>query len=204
MRTKSKKPGKQRLYEYEVSKNEIHKLMSAPLSKKLQEEKGFRSLPVRQGDTVMVVRGDHEGKSGKVSRTDPSNQRIFIDGISGEKTDASEIAIPIHPSNVYIEKYDTSDRKRMELINRRIEDEEAKIDIESVLAEAEEEEEDLIEFDEDEFEDEALLDEELLDDEFDLVDEDEVLIEDVDEDEILLEEEEVEEDEDEEDKEATQ
>ncbi|MHA2503186.1 MAG: 50S ribosomal protein L24 [Candidatus Kariarchaeaceae archaeon] len=166
MRTSSKKPRKQRYYEYNVSKHETHKLMSAPLSKTLQNEKGFRSLPVREGDSVIIVRGDYKGKSGKVNRTDPSRQRVYVEGIVNKKTDASEIGVPIHPSNLVITKYVTKkDRKRLELINRRIANESAKLDIESVLAEAEAEEEDLIEFDDDEFDDEEpLLDDEDLDD----------------------------------------
>jgi len=178
MRTKSKKPGKQRLYEYKIPKHEAHKLLSAPLSKKLREDRGFRSLPIREGDEVQIVRGDFTGKKGKVNRTEPSKARIYIDGIGGEKTDASEIAIPIHPSNVVITKMSTRDRRRMEIINRRVEAEDQKIDIDSVLAEIEaEEEEDLIDFEDeelDELDEEALLEEELAEleeEEFELVEE---------------------------------
>jgi len=183
MRPKSKKPGKQRLYEYSAPKNDSHKMVSAPLSKKLREEKGVRSLPIREGDTVLIVRGDHKGKNGKVNKTDPQKQRIYIEGLSSKKTDAQEIAIPVHPSNVVIQKYNSRDRRHLNILNRRIADEEKKIDIESVLAEAEAEEaEDLIEFDDDELEgmDDELLEEDLedLEDEFALVNEDEELEED--------------------------
>lgn len=201
MRSKSKKPKKQRKYQYDIkhNKHEAHKLVSAPLSRKLREDKGFRSLPVREGDNVDVHRGKYKGRSGKVSRVDPQKIRIYIDGIVNKKTDNTEIAVPIHPSNVVITKYNERDRKRLELINRRIKDEERKIDIESVLAkvaEEEAEEEDFIEFDEEEFEDadfegdlDGLVDEE----DIDLIDDDEFELIDEDDEELLLDDEEEEE-----------
>lgn len=207
MRTASKKPRKQRKYQYTISKNEAHKLMTAPLSKKLRDEKGFRNLPVREGDNVKIVRGQYKGRSGRVTRTDPQNQKIMVDGIVNKKTDSTEIPVPIHPSNVVIEKYNERDRARLELINRRIKDEEQKIDIESVLAAAEAEEaEEVIDMD-DEFEDidEELLDEELVDEDFELIDEDleDEDLEDEDLDEELLDEDLIDEDLDVEEKEES-
>ena len=68
MRTKSKKPNKQRYYQYNIPKHENHKLLSASVSKKLKQEKGLKSLPIREGDEVLIVRGSHKGKSGKVNK----------------------------------------------------------------------------------------------------------------------------------------
>ena len=173
MRRKSKKPSKQRLYEHETPKNEAHKLMSAPLSKKLRTEHGYRTLPVREGDSIIIVRGEYKGKKGKISKTDPVKHRIFVDGIGGKKTDAQEIAIPLHPSNVIIEKINSKDRYRRDnIVKRRIPDDTKKEEIISLLekeAAAEiEAEEDLIEFEDDELtEDEELL---MEDEDFDLDD----------------------------------
>ena len=123
MRTKSKKPNKQRYYQYNIPKHENHKLLSASVSKKLKQEKGLKSLPIREGDEVLIVRGSHKGKSGKVNKTDPVKSRIYVDGLGSKKTDAQEIAIPIHPSNVVIQKIYGKDKYRREqLIARRIAD----------------------------------------------------------------------------------
>ena len=195
MRPKSTQPKKQRYYNYNVEKNENHKLLSAPLSQKLRDSKRFRSLPIHAGDTVRIVRGGYKGRSGKVIKTDPKKQRIYVDKIVNKKTDATEIPVPIHPSNVIIEKYVTRDRRRMQVINRRIKVESEKIDIEATMAEIEAEEEDLIEFeDEDEMEDVELLDEDMDNEEFELLDEDDDITEEDDmEDEDDLDDEEEEE-----------
>ena len=147
MRPKSKKPRKQRKYNYTTNKNEVHKLMSAHLSPELRASQGFRSLPIREGDTVTIMRGKFKGRSGKVNRVIPQKKRVYVDKIMRGKTDKTEIPIPIHPSNLMITKYIKKDRRRMELINRRIKEESEKIDIDSVLAELEKVEEDVIEID---------------------------------------------------------
>jgi len=150
MRPASSKPGKQRKYQFNVKKNEIHKILSVHLSPKLREGKKFRSIPVRVGDQIIVLRGNMKGRSGRVSRVDPKHQRIYIDKAVKRKTDNTEIPVPIHPSNCMITKYDEKDRKRLELINRRIKVESEKIDIDSVLSALEEEEDDVVEIDDEE------------------------------------------------------
>ena len=163
MRTKSKKPNKQRYYQYNIPKHENHKLLSASVSKKLKQEKGLKSLPIREGDEVLIVRGSHKGKSGKVNKTDPVKSRIYVDGLGSKKTDAQEIAIPIHPSNVVIQKIYGKDKYRREqLIARRIADKSKMEEVLSILEEEaaleEELEEDVIDFAEDGDDDDLLID----------------------------------------------
>jgi large subunit ribosomal protein L24 len=168
MRTKSKKPKKQRRYQFNIGKNEVHKAMTANLSVELRERKGFRSLPVRVGDTVLITRGGMKSRSGKVMKVDPKRQRVFVDKIVKRKTDNTEVPVPIHPSNLVITKYQERDRKRLELINRRIKDVAEKIDIDAVMASAEDEDEDILDID-----DETMLDDlELLDELDDVEDDD--------------------------------
>ena len=144
MRPQSTKPKKQRKFQHDPPRHETHKLMSSNLSMSLRETKGFRSLPLRKGDTVLITRGDMKGKSGKVMKIDVAKQRVYVDKVVKRKTDNTEIPFPIHTSNLVITKLEEKDRKRLELINRRIKKEEDKIDIDAVLAEAEEDE-DIIE-----------------------------------------------------------
>ena len=112
MRPKSKKPRKQRKYNFTSIKNEVHKLMSANLSPDLRSSKGFRSLPVKTGDSVTIMRGKYAGRSGKINKVNPQKQRVYVDKIMRGKTDKTEIPVPIHPSNLMITKYVTKDRKR--------------------------------------------------------------------------------------------
>jgi large subunit ribosomal protein L24 len=166
MRPKSKRPSKQRNYQRSTPKNEVHKVMSANLSPDLRSKKGFRSLPVVKGDTVVVTRGSMKGKSGRIVSLDPGKQRVFVDKVIKRKTDNTEIPVPIHPSNLMITKYVEKDRRRMELINRRIKSEDEKIDIDSVLAESVDDLDDVLEIDDNELDtgEEDLDDVELVED----------------------------------------
>jgi len=94
-------------------------MLAAHLSKELRQQYGFRSLPVRKGDTVMVIRGDHKGRTGKVTRVDTSKLRVYVEGITGEKMDGTKYLIPIHPSNLIITKLDLSDKARKKIIERK-------------------------------------------------------------------------------------
>ncbi len=175
MRPKSIKPKKQRKYNFTAPKNEAHKLVSAMLSPDLRAAKGFRTLPVREGDTVTIMRGAFKGKSGKVTKVIPSKQRLHIQKITRGKTDKTEIPVPIHPSNVMITKYVTKkDDFRKRLIKRRVKDESIKddLDAEFAILDAEEDEVEEIELDDDisEEDDEEIVDES---DDLELVEEDE-------------------------------
>ncbi len=119
MATQSRKPGKQRKALYNAPLHVKHKMLAAHLSKELRQQYGFRSLPVRKGDTVMVIRGDHKGRTGKVARVDTSKMRVYIEGITGEKMDGTKYFIPIHPSNLIITKLDLSDKARRKVVERK-------------------------------------------------------------------------------------
>ena len=90
---KTTKPSKQRKRLYQANVNVRYKQFSAPLSSKLKESHGTNSLPVRKGDTVMVMRGDRKGSEGKVTQIDRKKYRIFIDGATREKVDGTTISM---------------------------------------------------------------------------------------------------------------
>jgi large subunit ribosomal protein L24 len=94
--------------------------MSAHLSEELRKQYSFRSLPVRTGDVVMVMRGDHKGHTGKVIRLDHEKYRIYIEGLIRKKADGSEVPIPVHPSKVQIMKLNLDDEWRKKIIERRM------------------------------------------------------------------------------------
>ncbi|MHC1579575.1 MAG: 50S ribosomal protein L24 [Candidatus Alkanophagales archaeon] len=118
MRTKSKQPRKQRLAMYEAPLHVRRKFLSAPLSKELREKYGRRSLPVRKGDTVRILRGDFKGKEGKVTAVDLKRGVIFVEGVVVAKADLSEVPRPVHPSNVMITKLDLKDKWRARILER--------------------------------------------------------------------------------------
>jgi len=93
--------------------------MSAHLSEELRKQYPFRSLPIRTGDVVTVMRGDHKGHTGKVIRLDHERYRIYIEGLIRKKADGSEVPIPIHPSKVQIIKLNLDDEWRRKIVERK-------------------------------------------------------------------------------------
>ncbi len=118
--TKSvKNPSKQRLRLYNAPAHMRHKLMSAHLAPDLVKSQGVKSLPVRKGDTVRIVRGDHEGFEGKISNVDLKNYRIFLEGLTREKVDGTVIFVSVHPSKVLVKNLNLDDRWRKSTIQRK-------------------------------------------------------------------------------------
>jgi large subunit ribosomal protein L24 len=111
-----KKPGKQRKLLYNAPAHLRHKLMAAPLSPELIASKGVKTLPVRKGDTVRILRGDHKGFEGKISRVDPKNYRIYVEGLTREKVDGTNIFVPVHPSKVMIRNLNLDDKWRKAIL----------------------------------------------------------------------------------------
>ena len=114
-----KKPGKQRKLLYNAPAHLRHKLMAAPLSPQLLASKGAKTLPVRKGDTVHIMRGDHKGFEGKISRVDLKNYRIYIEGLTREKVDGTAIFVSVHPSKVMIRNLNLDDKWRKGIVERK-------------------------------------------------------------------------------------
>jgi large subunit ribosomal protein L24 len=78
-----------------------------------------RPMKIRSGDHVQVISGKDRGKTGRVLRTEPKRQRVFVEGlnmvkrhtrpqqVSGAQSEAAlggviEREGPIHVSNVMV------------------------------------------------------------------------------------------------------
>jgi len=114
-----KAPRKQRKRFYNAPAHLRHKFMAAPLAPELAASKNAKALPVRKGDTVRVVRGDHTGFEGKVNRVDLKRYRIFIEGLTREKVDGTNIFISVHPSKVMIKNLKLDDKWRKAIVERK-------------------------------------------------------------------------------------
>ena len=113
------KPTKQRKMLFQAPDHIRHKHFAAPLSPKLRTSHGVRVLPVRSGDTVHIMRGDHKGFEGKVTRIDREKYRIYVEGLTREKVDGTTISVPIHPSKVMITGLNLDDKWRKKVLERR-------------------------------------------------------------------------------------
>ncbi|MEM2994712.1 MAG: 50S ribosomal protein L24 [Candidatus Bathyarchaeia archaeon] len=113
------KPSKQRKMLFQASNHIRYKFFSAPLSPELRKAHGAKTLPVRSGDTVRVMRGDHKGVEGKVTRVDRKKYRIFVEGLTREKVDGTTTFVPIHPSKVMITRLNLDDKWRNKILKRK-------------------------------------------------------------------------------------
>ncbi len=108
----SSKPKKQRQYLYSKALHRKQKDLSGHLNKKLSGQLGKRSLRIRKGDTVKVLRGSKKGSEGKVTGVDYRRGVVFIEKLVRKKADGTEIALPVRASNLLIVDVDRSDARR--------------------------------------------------------------------------------------------
>jgi large subunit ribosomal protein L24 len=113
------KPAKQRKALFQAPNHRRHKLFAATLSPNLRSTHGIRAFPVRSGDTVRIMRGDHEGFEGKVSRIDLMKYRVYVEGLTREKVDGTTIFVPVHPSKVMITNLNLDDKWRAEILKEK-------------------------------------------------------------------------------------
>lgn len=126
---KSSKPGKQRKAQYNAPIHVKRKRVRARLQLDKPDVRlaGVRTVTIRVGDTVRVIRGDlaHGGKrvggkrkkdptTGKVLNINSDAGRLFVEGATATTSDNKEEALSVHASNVVVVKLDETDKLRMQ------------------------------------------------------------------------------------------
>lgn len=112
---KSRQPRRQRFELYTLPLHRRRKQLAAPLSKELREKFRRRSLPVRKGDRVRIMRGDFKKLEGEVLEVDTKRRAIVVEGVTIRKIDGSEVPRRLHPSNVMITRLATDERREKSL-----------------------------------------------------------------------------------------
>ncbi|KAF2018906.1 ribosomal protein L24 [Aaosphaeria arxii CBS 175.79] len=92
-------------------------IMSAPLSKELREKYNVRSIPVRKDDEIMIVRGTHKGREGKVTSVYRLKFALHINGVVREKSNGQSVPIPVAASKVVVTKLKL-DKDRENILER--------------------------------------------------------------------------------------
>ena len=108
----SKQPRKQRKRLYSMPLHSKHKLLAARLSKDLKEKYKIKSLSVRKGDRVKILRGDFKKMDGEVLEVNTKKQTITVQGVNVTKADGSQVNRPIRPTNVMLLKL-VEDKERL-------------------------------------------------------------------------------------------
>lgn len=111
---KSVQPRKQRKFRANAPNHILRKLMGCNLDKDLRKKYERRSIEVRKGDEVKVMRGKFKGKQGKVGVVDVKNCRLQIEGLQrAGKAGGEKLITWFHPSSVKIIVLNADDKKRL-------------------------------------------------------------------------------------------
>jgi large subunit ribosomal protein L24 len=118
-KTSPKSPRKQRRQVQQSSMHARKNHLNCRLDEFLQEEYGLRSLHVKKGDLVKIMRGQFRDTEGKVIRVDHKNMRVHLESATVTKSDGKEVNTPIHPSNLMLVKLEL-DNERKKLIEGKL------------------------------------------------------------------------------------
>ena len=138
----SKNPGKQRRTNSKAALHVQRKRLRARLVTDDPELQAIRSVTVRTGDEVEVLRGDFgnpnsvktdsrgkrlgqsRGRAGvkaKVARVDTNRGMIYVDGLTISTADGKEEGVPIRPSNLVVTNLYDGDPLRIKRLMERSE-----------------------------------------------------------------------------------
>src|SRR3990167_4824555 len=109
---RSTQPRKQRKYRYNAPLHVKQKFMHVHLSSELRKKQGTRSMQVRKGDKVKVLRGKFRKQEGKVEKVELKRERVFVTGMDYTKKNGTKIPVPLRPSNLMIVVLDMADKRR--------------------------------------------------------------------------------------------
>jgi len=108
---RSTQPRKQVKFRAKAPLHIKRKFLGSHVKKTLREKYG-RTLVVRKGDEVKVMKGKFKGKLGKVEKVDVKNTRLQIAGLQRSKRGGEKLETWFNPSNVMIVVVDTNDSRR--------------------------------------------------------------------------------------------
>lgn len=115
---RSRKPGKQRKYEYNSPLHIRQKLISAHLSPELRKKYGRRSCGLRKDDKVKITRGQFKGKTGKIMGVNLKKCKVFVEGIENIRKEGTKAFYPLEPSNIIITELYMEDKIRKALLEK--------------------------------------------------------------------------------------
>lgn len=108
----SKQPRKQRKTAYDAPLHARGCTLNCNLSKDLRAKEKKRTVRLKKGDKVLVVRGRFKRRSGSVIRVSLKKGVAFVEGVVYKKQNGKEVPAQLQPSNLVITA--TGSRKKEE------------------------------------------------------------------------------------------
>ena len=115
----SKKPRKQRKFKLKAELHIKQDFMHSHLSKELRKKHGKRSVGLRKGDKVKILRGEFKKLEGNVEKINLKKARVFISGIEITKKDGTKKIVALDPSKLVIMQLNLDDKYRQKILDRK-------------------------------------------------------------------------------------
>jgi len=107
--TERKRYHKEKLHK---RKNRLHVHLSKDLRAKLKVKK--RSILVRSGDRVRVMRGPGKGKEAKIADVNTVRRKVYVEGVVSKTAKGRETPTALEPSNLMLLSLEpTPERKKV-------------------------------------------------------------------------------------------
>ena len=116
----SKNPRKQRKYRLSSPLHIKQKFVHSHLSKELSKKYAKRSIGLRKGDKVKIMRGQFKKHQGKIEKIDLNRTRVFVSGVEITKKDGTKKLLALQPSNLMITELNLDDKFRQETMERKV------------------------------------------------------------------------------------
>jgi large subunit ribosomal protein L24 len=110
----SKSPKKQRKYRLNAPIHLKRAMLSVHLSKELRKVYNTRNLPVRKGDTVVIMRGKHKGAEGKIDKVYTKQLKVSMDSVKATTKKGNKVPFKLRPSALLLKELNLSDARRTE------------------------------------------------------------------------------------------
>ena len=91
-------------------------MLGSNLSKILKDKYKKRSIVIRKGDSVKVMRGEFKGKTGKILSVNLRVLKVIIEGIQRGKKDGTKVNVIFDPSNLQVQELNLDDKKRIKML----------------------------------------------------------------------------------------
>ena len=115
----SSKPSKVRKRQLQCPKHLRAQGLHAHLTGQLVTKYGTRSMAVRKGDKVLLMRGDFAGHEDEVTEVDLDRGFVYVRDVTKEKADGTKSFLPVRASNIEITNLNLDDERRQKILQRR-------------------------------------------------------------------------------------
>ena len=95
-----------------VPKHVRDAMICSSLADNLREQYTRKSVRVKKGDNVRVMRGEYSGIEGKIEKVNTQRGTLAIEGVQREKVRGGNVKVQIHASNVQVIGLNLEDKLR--------------------------------------------------------------------------------------------